>query len=130
MHASVRQAVGLRISAMVQRISSANLKLLLRLGIGDGAFAKSANTRQKAPFLVARFTVVPASPDAGSVSDRRSPNFGVCSESTNAYLSHDRKCSQETCGQALRRDRETRAERVHMCPKVCLRRPRLPRSRS
>ena len=37
-------------SAMVHMISGASHKLFLRLGIGDGAFPKSAKMRQKAPF--------------------------------------------------------------------------------
>ena len=37
-------------SAMVQMISGASHKLFLRLGIGDGAFPKSAKMRQIAPF--------------------------------------------------------------------------------
>jgi hypothetical protein len=37
-------------SAMVHMISGASHKLVLRLGLGDGAFPKRANMRQKAPF--------------------------------------------------------------------------------
>jgi hypothetical protein len=37
-------------SVMVHMISGASHKLFLRLGIGDGAFPKSAKMRQKAPF--------------------------------------------------------------------------------
>jgi hypothetical protein len=37
-------------SATVHIISGASYKLFLRLGIGDGAFARSAKMRQKAPF--------------------------------------------------------------------------------
>jgi hypothetical protein len=37
-------------SAMVHMISGASHKSFLKLGIGDGAFPKSAKMRQKSPF--------------------------------------------------------------------------------
>jgi hypothetical protein len=37
-------------SAAVHKISADRYKLFVRLGIGDGAFPKSAKMRQKAPF--------------------------------------------------------------------------------
>jgi hypothetical protein len=47
-------------SAMVHMISGDSHKLFLSLGIGDGAFPKSAKKRQKAPFKMVQFTVVVA----------------------------------------------------------------------
>ena len=54
---AIRQVVGLGTapnlsasSAMVHMTSGASHKLCLQLGIGDGAFRKSAKMRQKAPF--------------------------------------------------------------------------------
>jgi hypothetical protein len=99
-------------SAMVHMISGASHKLVLRLGLGDGAFPKRANMRQKAPFDGAIHRVEDATNEpSGDGVESRVKN--VTNEPTSDSV-ENRKRDKRT--HRRRAESRKRDERTHRPP--------------